>query len=628
MPESTLAPRPELRVLPRISDTLRFPRFELVGLLVGVGLLNLWMLNHNGYGNEYYAAAVRSMGSSWHLFLYGSFDLAGVMTVDKPPLFLWIQVASSKLFGLNSWGLLLPQAFMGVASVWFVYDMTRRRFGRTAGFVAGLVLGLTPICVAIFRSNNPDALLVLCCTAAVWFVVRGLEDGRLRWLVLAGVAVGLGFETKMAAALLVVPALVAACFLVAPRGRLVAVRQLIVFGAVMAVVGLAWPVMVWLTPARSRPWLSSTDDNSVWSLIFGYNGLGRIAGQAGANVNTIAGKSAYAGPPGPLRLINESLGTQIGWFLALAIVGGLITLILTRLRRDDHRTGWILAVGGTALTCAVVFSFADGIFHPYYTALLGPFIACLVGSGLALHWRNARPDPSCAKSLRLRTIGGVALGLTAVCEFVILSESARRQWLGLVILVVVALGALGFVFSASDRVRRVAIVSAVCVLFIAPANWSYRTTGYPGNATFPYGGPAVALNLKTGKALELERSRSAQVDRTLAAGLDYAAHHGGGTVMVASQIGNTSQAIIRHGANVAAIGGFSGRESEVSLTWLADAIAAGKIRWALPGTLYPAQPGDHRLGSARAMAAVKEHCELADAEIGIYDCSRSVNTLR
>src|SRR5881227_3310189 len=221
------------------------------------------------------------MASSWHNFLYASFDASGVMTVDKPPLALWVQALSARAFGFNSLSILVPQALMGVASVALVYDLTRRLFGRAAGAVAGLVLALTPITVAISRHNNPDAALVLCCVAAVWFLVRGLEDGRMRWIVLSGVAVGLGFEAKMAVALMVVPGIAAAWLWLAPGGRGRALRQLLAGGAAMAVVGLAWPVLVWLTPASSRPWISGTGDNSIWSLILGYNGFGRLDGQTG-----------------------------------------------------------------------------------------------------------------------------------------------------------------------------------------------------------------------------------------------------------------------------------------------------------------------------------------------------------
>src|SRR4051794_10595790 len=190
-----------------------------LGLLVALaGVLNLWALDRNGWANQYYSAAVRSMASSWHAFLYGSFDAAGVMTVDKPPPALWVQALSVKAFGFHPLAVLVPEALMGVATVVLVYALVRRPFGRPAGFVAGLTLALTPIAVAISRHNNPDALLILCCVAALWFVVRGLEDGRTRWLVLAGVAVGLGFEAKMAVALMVVPGIVVAWLWMAPRG--------------------------------------------------------------------------------------------------------------------------------------------------------------------------------------------------------------------------------------------------------------------------------------------------------------------------------------------------------------------------------------------------------------------------
>ena len=149
------------------------------------------------------------------------------MTVDKPPLALWVQSLSVRVFGYHPLSMLVPQALMGVASVALVYDLVRRRFGRVGGFAAGLALALTPITVAISRHNNPDALLVLCCVAALWFALRALEDGRTRWLVLAGLCVGLGFETKMLVALTVVPGIALGYLLIAPRGRLRALRQLL-----------------------------------------------------------------------------------------------------------------------------------------------------------------------------------------------------------------------------------------------------------------------------------------------------------------------------------------------------------------------------------------------------------------
>src|SRR4051812_16343414 len=188
--------RPRLRAL-------ALPRPEVAALLVLAGALNLWALSRNGWANEYYAGAVRSMAGSWHAFLYGSLDAGGVMTVDKPPLALWVQALSVRVFGFNSWAMLVPQALMGVASAWLVYDLVARRWGRAGGFIAGAVLALTPIAVAVSRHNNPDALLILCVVGALWAVVRALEDGRVRWMVLAGGGGGLGFGGEGGAAPLV-----------------------------------------------------------------------------------------------------------------------------------------------------------------------------------------------------------------------------------------------------------------------------------------------------------------------------------------------------------------------------------------------------------------------------------------
>ena len=174
----------------------------------------------------------------------------------------------------------------------------------------------------------------------------------------------------------------------AEAGGLRALRQLLAGGAAMVVAGGFWPVIVALTPASDRPWISGTSDNSIWSLILGYNGLGRLTGQAGGPGGNAAGGGGpgggvFGGETGWLRLLDQSMGGQAGWFLGFALVSGVAVLAASRLRRADARTGWLIAVGGAFLTTAVAFSFAQGIFHPYYVSLLAPFTAALVGAGAA-----------------------------------------------------------------------------------------------------------------------------------------------------------------------------------------------------------------------------------------------------
>jgi 4-amino-4-deoxy-L-arabinose transferase-like glycosyltransferase len=601
---STSLPLPARRTR---AVSISLPRPELAALLVLAAVLSLWALDRNGFANEYYSAAVRSMSTSWHAFLYGSFDTAGVMTVDKPPLALWVQALSARMFGFSSWSLLVPQALMGVATVGLAYDVTRRRFGRAAGFAAGLALALTPISVAIARHNNPDALLVLCCIAAVWAVVRGLEDGRTRWVVLAGVAVGLGFEAKMAAALLVIPAIVAAWLWVAPRGRAAAVRQLLAGGAAMTAVGLAWPLLMWLTPAADRPWISGTSDNSIWSLILGYNGLGRLFGQDGGP-GGMGGGAMFGGEPGVLRLLNESLGGQAGWLLGTALVGGIAVLALTRLERTDPRTGWLIAVGGTFLTTAIAFSRAEGIFHPYYVAQLAPFTAALVGAAVATMSGS-------------RIVAAAAIVAGVATEVLVAGDDVA--W-------VAAAGVGAAVLIAGDvlsrRARTLVAAAAIGALLLAPAVWSVQTLGHATDGTFPAGGPAQTAGFRGGGGAPPGGGNTFGGDTSsLSAALEYVQANGGGTIAVSSQSG-AAGSLITSGADIAAIGGFSGRESQVSTQWLTDAVEEGRIRYVLTAGADGLR-NDGRVGSSQVMAAV-EAVGTPTTVDGLYDLQGLADELR
>ena len=194
------------------------------------------------------------MASSWHAFLYGSFDAAGVMTVDKPPLALWVQALSVRVFGFHPLSMLVPQALMGVATVALVYDLVRRRFGRAAGFVAGLVLALTPIAVAISRHNNPDALLSCAASRALWFAgARARGRPRRAGSCSRASRVGLGLRDQDGAS---------RCWSCPASPRRGCGSRRAAAGArcascsraalAMVVVGGAWPLLVALTPAADR----------------------------------------------------------------------------------------------------------------------------------------------------------------------------------------------------------------------------------------------------------------------------------------------------------------------------------------------------------------------------------------
>jgi 4-amino-4-deoxy-L-arabinose transferase-like glycosyltransferase len=661
-----------LRDRARVSERSWLRRPELFGLLTLAGVLNLWSLSINGWANTYYSAAVRSMSTSWHNFLFASLDPSGLMTVDKPPLSLWVQALSARIFGFHRLSLLIPQALMGMVAVGLVYDLVRRRFGRVAGFVGGLALATTPVIVAVSRHNNPDELLVLCSVAALWFAVRALETGRTRSLVLSGIAVGLGFETKMGVALMVVPGIALAWMWMrwdGPRRGLVALRQLLAGGAAMVAVGLAWPLLVTLTPASDRPWVSGTSDNSIWSLIFGYNGLGRVAGQTGGPGGGAGGGlgggggpggSLFGGATGPFRLLQSGLGDQAGWLLGFALVAGVALIVLTRLRRRDQRTGWLIAVGGALLTTAVTFSYASGIFHPYYVSLLAPFVAALVGAGVG----EMLPAPfGRASSIRsAAVIAPLAIGAGVVTELVVLGTlNGELSW-AVPLVIVAGVGSVILLATRLSGRARVAIVGvALAALMAAPATWAAETLGHATNGTFPaggaesagFGGPGgpggtrgaggfgpggaggfspggaggfgpggAGFGLGAGGAGGMFGSRSA----TLSTAINYAKAHGGGTIGVSSQ-STAAAAILSSNANVAGLGGFSGRESSVSAQWIASEVRSGHLRWVLADTGARARlPGDTRTGSQSAIDAVEKACRSVTVtttgatSFTMYDC--------
>ena len=253
-------------------------RVAFVAVLALAAALCLWKLTISGYSNEYYAAAARAGSESWKAWFFGAIDPGSFITVDKPPLSLWLMGLSARVFGFSSLSVLLPQALCTIAAVGLLFATVRRVAGDAAGLIAALALALSPITIAIARVNNPDALLVLLLVASAYCTVRALESGRTRHLALAGGLVGLAFMTKMLQGWMIVPALAVAYLAFGPVPVWTRVRQLLVAGVVMVAVSVAWPVAVSLWPG-AKPYIGGSTDGSVWDLILGYNGFGRIFGE-------------------------------------------------------------------------------------------------------------------------------------------------------------------------------------------------------------------------------------------------------------------------------------------------------------------------------------------------------------
>ncbi|MCZ8513293.1 glycosyltransferase family 39 protein [Paenibacillus filicis] len=247
-------------------------------ILLLSAVLNLYNISMAGYGNTYYASAVKSMLQSWHNFFYASYDPGGFITVDKPPVALWVQTLSASLFGYKGWALIMPQALASVVSAALLYNITAKIFGRTAGLLSALLLAVTPVLVAVSRTNNMDSILVMVLMLATWFIFKGAEQGRLRWLIVSAVLVGVGFNIKMLQAFMVLPAFYLLYWLAPKLTYRKKLMHLAVTTVILAIVSLSWAVIVDSVPQDQRPYIGSSTKNSVLQLMIGYNGIQRFEG--------------------------------------------------------------------------------------------------------------------------------------------------------------------------------------------------------------------------------------------------------------------------------------------------------------------------------------------------------------
>ena len=244
-------------------------------------MLYLWGLSASGYANSFYSAAAQAGSQSWKAFIFGSLDAGNAITLDKPPASMWLMALSVRIFGLSSWSILVPQALLGVGTVAVLYASVRRTSGHLPGLIAGALLALTPVAVLMFRFNDPDALLVFLLTAAAYCTLRATEEANGRWLAGAGALIGLAFLTKMLEAFLVLPAFVLVYLIAAPTSLRKRFFHLLAASVIMIVSFGWWVAIVELVPASMRPYVGGSANNSVFDLIFGYSGLGRIFGNNG-----------------------------------------------------------------------------------------------------------------------------------------------------------------------------------------------------------------------------------------------------------------------------------------------------------------------------------------------------------
>ena len=549
--------------------TTRWPGVALTCLLVATAALYLWNLPINGYGNTFYAAAAQSGAKDWAAWFFGSLDPNNFITVDKPPAALWVTGLSVRLFGMNSWAVLVPQALMGVGTVAVLHATVRRAVadptrGAIAGLIAGTVLALTPAATLMFRYNNPDALLVLLMVAAAYFLMRAIPGASWRWLALVGVALGFAFLTKMLAGLMVLPAFGLTYLLFAPTNWWRRLVHLLGAAATLTISAGWWVAIVQLWPTGSRPYIGGSTNNTVLNLALGYNGVDRIVG--GGNAVSHGHPGGWTTHAGVLRILSAEMGYEASWLLpaaAVAIVAAVYLAIRRRLSRLE-------AAGFTTWTvwfvvCVVVFSYMTGMVHPYYTIALAPAAGALIGLAAVLSRSAAVAMVVVAAVWGIDLLHRAGLGPTwtrwlvgaAAVAGVVLLAAALTKW---------------------PRLTPVALAASLVASLTGTALFSVATAATPHNGSIPNAahtadvwptvGSRFAKTMTTGAS-------SGTVDPKLAELLRATT-----TTWSAATSGSQAAASleIASGTAVMAIGGWSD-DPVPTLTQFEDAVHAGKIAY-------------------------------------------------
>ena len=687
----------------------------LFPVLFFAGWLRIWGLAQNSYGNGYYAAAVRSMLVNPTNFFFGAYDPVGVVTVDKPPVALWVQAISAKIFGFSGLSLLIPQGLMGVVTVGILFFLLRPWFGRLPSLMAAFLLAITPIGIAVDRDNLPDSLLTLLLVLAAWAIQKSCTFGQTRWLFWSMVLVGIGFNVKMLAAFVVLPTFYMVYFFGSPLSWKRRVLDLVAATFLLFSVSLSWALVVEIYPKDKRPYIGGSSKNSAMELALGYNGIGRVfggsgnpgmggrpPGQSGNNPvgmgpagagapgdNSADGRRpggpsqsgipevgpegpdgnngpprfpggpggfpggpggfpggpggfpggpgmggfpggpgmgfgppggpgmggfpggpgmggfpggpgmgfgppggpggmpGFGGTPGVFRFAATFLGMQITWLFPLAFLGTIAFLVIhsgSAFWKGNWSTqsAMVFLWAGWLATHWVVFSFARGIFHDYYTIIMGPAVAALVGIGLPSLVYTMR-EPNWRQSLLPM---GICLGAMWQA-YLIGSEGFFKYNLVPAILAIAGIASFMILWSAIlghwfVRIpwKNLGAALGVSVLLVGPGVWSVGTTLSPGLSVLPRAdvsgliGNPENLPRFPGPMMNLDLEGTDKMVRFLKA------NQSSETILLAGQSSmEMSGLIILSGEPIISIGGFNGGDAIFSKDQFVSLVEEGKLRF-------------------------------------------------
>jgi 4-amino-4-deoxy-L-arabinose transferase-like glycosyltransferase len=532
----------------QLSARIRYPALTVIAALAGLSYA--WASGQDML-EFYYQAAVHSMSLNWHNFIFGALDPAGTITLDKLPGAFWVQALSVKVFGFNTWAMVLPQAVEGIVTVLVLYRAVARLAGHTSGLIAALILAASPATIALDRGNISDSLMILLLVLAADAVSAAVTGRRpALHLVLAAFWVGLAFQAKMIEAWMVLPAFAIAYLVDGPAPLTRKLRQLLVAGVVAAVISLAWITAVSLVPSGSRPYADGSTDDSLYSQVFVYNAFGRFGDQTPTLIlrAQLAPDAATPVPsPNADRLLSGDLGPDTGWLLPtalLAAIGGIIAL--RRRPRGDPLRACYLLWGVWLLTLAVVFTEVTTL-QTYYTAALSPAIGALIGAAIT----RTRPV----------VLAAVTAGTVGYGAWLVPDHGAHLPgWLRIAVIVVGVAAVAGIL--AYRRPGWVVVTASLVAVLLAPVVADVTLVANHESAfDTPFEQPKLAALLASLPAqLTTVRTRAVPALQRF--------QNGAQDLMAAQTSYLASIYLDESGSEVLPIGGFDGTNPSPTLTQL------------------------------------------------------------
>jgi 4-amino-4-deoxy-L-arabinose transferase-like glycosyltransferase len=588
------------------TDQPAWARPVLLIAAVVAGLAYGWGLSDDVV-QPFYGAAARSMSQSWHDFIFGAFDPFGTVTIDKLPGELWVQALLLRVTGFHLWAIVLPQVIEGSLAILVLYRAVRRVWGPVAGIVAAICLAASPITVLLNRGNISDSLFILLSLLAADSTTKAFATGQQSSLLVAGLWLGLAFQTKMLEAWIVALPVAIAFVIATPRHRR-RWRTAVGFGLVTVVVSLSWITAVSLVPAHDRPYVDASQNNSEFDQVFYYNGLDRFGltkglGKLGTPAPFIAKASDVSSlaiatehiPAGWNRLLKGAFGADDGWLLPGAILA-LLAALLARRRQllDSNQFGSVVLWGLWLVLFFAIFS-AGSYDNSYYVATLSPPIAALIGIGYSL-------ETDCRTSRKSGRVSlTAAVSLTAIYDIFLVPASAGvRSWL---VPTIIAAGLLADIVLVLPLIRpsigtciaRAGPVFVLAAVLLVPtvASASSVRDGL-GPFDYPFDPPSVVLLTQYQPRNNL--AAEAQAAPTI---IKSQFPHADSVVGTETSVLGEAQ-ILFTGREFLPVGGYLGGNPAPSLKSIQHLVADGQLRRFIAAE-YPANP-DPRF------AWIRRHC--------------------